>query len=362
MELAERGLRVLCLDREASAGRGNNRCAIGGIRATHSEPAKVSLCLRSLEVFGSWEETYGDDIGWREGGYCYVAYDDRTRSLLRGIVSDQRKAGLSITWNDPSVILELVPGIREEGLLGGTYSPHDGSANPMQACYAFHRRAANLGAEFGFGETVLGLEAGESRAMVRTDRGEYECGSVVNCAGSHARDLGSMVGVDLPVNPDSHEAGITEPVEIFFGPMVVDIRKGPGSANYYFYQHATGQVVFCITPDPVIPGTDDRETSEFLPMVSRRMVDLYPRLGNLKVRRTWRGCYPQTPDGSPILGRCGSESHYVAVGMCGQGFMLGPGVASLMARLITGESTSDDAAVLRELGPDRDFGSEEALK
>jgi sarcosine oxidase subunit beta len=362
MELAAGGSKVLCLDREASAGRGNNRCAIGGIRATHSEPAKVSLCLSSLEVFRTWEETYGEDIGWREGGYCYVAYDEPTKALLQGLVSDQRRAGLSISWNDATVVRELVPGIAEEGLLGGTYSPHDGSANPMQACYAFCRRAKSLGAEFRFGETVLELDAGETSARVRTDRGEYECGSVVNCAGSFARGLAGMAGVDLPVFPDSHEAGITEPVEIFFQPMVVDIRKAPGSANYYFYQHSTGQVVFCITPDPVIPGTDDRETSEFLPMVSRRMVALYPRLGNLKVRRTWRGCYPQTPDGSPIIGQCGPPSHYVAVGMCGQGFMLGPGVAALMARLITGEATTEDAEVLDELGPDRNFGSEEALK
>jgi sarcosine oxidase subunit beta len=43
--------------------------------------------------------------------------------------------------------------------------------------------------------------------------------------------------------------------------MVVDLRPGPGSKNYYFYQNVHGQVVFCITPDPPILGTDTRETS-----------------------------------------------------------------------------------------------------
>ena len=78
--------------------------------------------------------------------------------------------------------------------------------------------------------------------------------------------------------PDSHEAGITEPVAPFLGPMLVDIRPVEGSKNYYFYQHKPGGVVFCITPEPPVVGTDRRETSTFLPMIARRMVDLMPKL------------------------------------------------------------------------------------
>ena len=108
---------------------------------------------------------------------------------------------------------------------------------------------------------------------------------------------------------------------------------------------------------------DVRETSSFLPMVARRMVDLMPVLANLKVRRTWRGLYPMTPDGSPLLGRSTSLEGYVhAEGMCGQGYMLGPGVGSLLARLVAGRQRAEDAEVLHELRPDRDFGGEEALK
>ena len=59
-----------------------------------------------------------------------------------------------------------------------------------------------------------------------------------------------MAGIDVPVRPDSHEGAVTEPVARFLEPMVVDIRPVAGSANYYFYQHDTGQVIFCITPEP----------------------------------------------------------------------------------------------------------------
>lgn len=363
MYLAGEGLSVLCLDPEASAGQGNNKCAIGGIRATHSEPAKVRLCLESLDVFSSWKERYGDDIGWARGGYAYVAYDGKTEALLKGMLPKQKAAGLEIDWVDAESIRRIVPGIRADHLTGGTWSPHDGSASPMSSCYAFCRRAKALGAEFRFRERVTGLEMTDSRlTAVVTDKGTYPCGAFLNCAGSRARQIGAMAGIELPVFPDSHEGGVTEPVKPFFTPMVVDIRKAPGSANYYFYQHETGQVVFCITPDPPILGTSREETSEFLPLVAKRMVGLYPRLANLKVRRTWRGCYPQTPDGSPMVGRAGPGNSYLAVGMCGQGFMLGPGVGGLISRLIAGCAAAGDEMVLSALRADRPWSSQEALK
>ena len=161
-------------------------------------------------------------------------------------------------------------------------------------------------------------------------------------------------GLDAPVAPDCHEGGITEPVAPFLDPMVVDIRPAPGSANFYFYQHRPGQVIFCYTPNPAIVGSDRRETSAYLPMIARRMVDLMPKLGNLKVRRTWRGLYPMTPDGSPIVGRSLELEGYIdAIGMCGQGYMLGPGVGALVARIATSELRPGDAAILEELSPDR---------
>jgi sarcosine oxidase, subunit beta len=363
MSLAARGLSTLCIDPGSSAGQGNNKCAIGGVRATHTERAKVALSLRSLEVFGTWQGVFGDAIGWRRGGYLYVAYDTGVMELFGRNVPGQRSAGLDISLVGPGKVMELVPGISADGLLGGTWSPGDGSANPMQACYAFHRRAVELGAVFRFREKVTGFRLeGENRiTSVRTDRAEYPCGAVFNCSGSFAAEVGRMAGIELPVLPESHEAGITEPVQDLFAPMIVDIRKAPGSTNYYFYQHATGQVVFCITPDPPIPGTETGETSGFLPLVSSRMSDLYPRLANLKVRRVWRGVYPMTPDGSPLLGQVGPGNHFVAVGMCGQGFMLGPGIGETLARLLVSGLSETDRMILQELNPLRRFRTVEVL-
>jgi sarcosine oxidase subunit beta len=362
--LAQAGLNPLVIDQFASPGQGSNKAAIGGIRATHSDPTKIRLCIESIEIFSTWQETYGDNIEWYKGGYSFVAYREREERILKDLLKIQQAHGLDIRWLNRDDLLEVIPALNQEGLIGGTYSPGDGSASPMLTAHAFYIRARERGAEFRFRERVTGIIRRRGKAVgVRTDQGGYATETVINTAGPWARTVAQMAGLDVAVAPDSHEAGITEPVERFLEPMVVDIRPAAGSKNYYFYQHAPGPIVFCITPEPPIVGTDRRETSTFLPMIAPRMVDLMPKLANIKVRRTWRGLYPMTPDGFPIVGRARELEGYIyAVGMCGQGYMLGPGVGALLTRLVQEELTPEDKEGLEASSPYREFGREEKLK
>lgn len=364
LALGEMGINTLVLDSHASPGQGENKKAIGGVRATHSDPAKILSCLSSLRVFSTWEEQYGDNIEWLKGGYTFPVYREAEQKALKGILPIQKKFGLNIDFVGPEDILEVVPGINPEGLMGGTVSPDDGSASPLRAVNAFYRRAGELGVTFVFRKPVQQILVEEGKAVgVMTGGERYRAPVVVDAAGPQSRELCKTAGVDVPVIPDSHEGAITEPVKPFFTCMVVDLRPGPDSKNYYFYQNRLGQIVFCITPEPLIEGDDQRETSVFLPQVGARMVKLLPRLKNIRVRRMWRGLYPMTPDGSPLVGwNRDVEGLLHASGMCGQGFMLGPGVGEVVARLIAGKSTDEDRIVLEGFSPYRKFGGEEALK
>lgn len=363
-QLSEAGLRCLVLDPEASVGQGSNKRAIGGIRATHSDPAKIQICLKSIDIFSHWQDTFGDDIGWARGGYSFVAYREREVKILKNLLLIQKKYGLNIDWYDADELQALVPSLNPHGPLGGTFSPGDGSASPMLSALAFERQAKKNGAVFRYHEGVTGfLRTNGCIEGVTTAKGSYKAGLVINAAGDAARQIGALAGLDIPVQSDSHEAGITEPVAPFLGPMIVDIRPVEGSANYYFYQHITGQIVFCITPNPPIVGSDCRETSVFLPQVARRMIDIMPRLKNIKVRRIWRGLYPNSPDGAPIVGEVDGLKGYInAVGMCGQGFMIGPGLAYYLRKTVAGEDDSKASQILAPLTLHRDFGKKETLK
>ncbi len=370
-KLAESGLRVAVIDQEASWGRGQNRAAIGGIRATHSEPAKIRICLDSIRIISSLREEFGLDVEWNAGGYLYLAYDEERETAFRKMLEVQKTSGLEIDWIGPAQVESLAPGIWMDGLKGGTFSPKDGYASPLMAATAFHKLAVSRGVRFFFGCRVDAIRMRGSRVESMSSGGEsWSAGLFVNAAGAEAQDAAAMAGLSLPVHPDCHEAGVTEPVQRFLKPMIVDIRPDSESGNYYFYQSNSGQVVFCITPSPQVWGRDKDSTSGFLPLCVRRMLELYPRLRSLRVRRTWRGMYPMTPDGLPMVGYPGGLENFLhAVGMCGQGFMMGPGLAKILSESILGGSSLSNPAgstdygfIFEELACDRDFEHAEFLR
>lgn len=362
--MAKVGLKVLVIEIYPSVGQASNKHAIGGIRATHSDPAKIHLGNRSLEVFSSWQKIHGDDIEWQKGGYSFVAYEKEHAAMLKDLILWQQQHNLNISWLDNKELLEVLPNLNPEHLIGGTYSPDDGSASPLISAYAFHKRAVERGADFHFNEKVLDLVCDDSRVMgVKTDCGTYYSNITINAAGGWAKPISAKIGLKVPVDPDSHEAAITEPVSRLFYPMIVDMRAGPGSANFYFYQHPTGKIIFCMTPDPPILGTHTIASSGFLPKAARRLIELMPVLRYIRVRRVWRGTYPMTPDGSPIIGHVnGLDGLLLAVGMCGQGFMFGPGVGQLLTHLVMNELDELDQVILDSHSYHREFDKIERLK
>ncbi|MCX6646965.1 MAG: FAD-dependent oxidoreductase, partial [bacterium] len=319
--LAEEGVKVCCIEELPSTGQGQNKAAIGGVRATHSDPAKIGICLKSLEIFSTWEEVYGDHIKWKKGGYCFPAYGEREETILKNLLTIQKANNLEIDWVGPDRIKELVPGILPDGLRGGTFSPNDGQVSPLNFSASCHRVAKAKGVDFIFNETVIGIDLGHGDKVekVRTNKGVYSAPIVINAAGAKAKEIGALTGLDVPVTPDSHEAGITAAVEQFLDPLVVDIRPGADgkTANFYFGQGSTGQIIFCYTPSKLFVGTDFDETSEFMPVIVKRMIELVPRFKNLLIRRVWRGLYPMTPDGVAIVDKVEEQpGMYLAAGMC----------------------------------------------
>ncbi|HXK49562.1 MAG TPA: FAD-binding oxidoreductase [Clostridiales bacterium] len=361
--LSLKGKKVAVIEKEHSYGRGQNRAAIGGLRATHSDPAKIKICQMSIDILKRMEKDHGFEIDWLEGGYLYPIYEEAKEKALKELLVKQKSYGLDIDWISPEEIRELVPGINMNGLRGGTFSPHDGSASPLKTAGAYYRLSLDAGTTFFFDEEVVEFtKEGGKLISVKTDKRVLSAGVFINAAGGNAKEIGAMCGLDLPVYPDSHEAGVTEPVKYFFKPMVVDLRSDSQSANFYYYQNEGGQIIFCVTPDPKILGKDCDNTSEFLPLITRRIVDIHPRLKNIRVRRTWRGLYPMTPDGFPIVGRPKDiDNMFLAVGMCGQGFMLGPGLGKIISEIIV-DKTDKYNFILDQLSLYRQFEGNEMLK
>ena len=362
--LSKEKLSVLVIEKEASPGRGQNKAAIGGVRATHSEFSKIKLGLSSINELSNFKKNYNIDIDWFQGGYLYPIYSENDKKTVLDLLKKQQNAGLNIKWITKEEIKELVPQIETDNLLGGSYSPEDGNCSPLKTNFSYYKLAHKKGVDFSFNTLACSLLFSDDKSKVlgvKTNRGDFYSNYVLNCTGINLNDLHEKLNIQIPIKPDLHEAGITEPVKKWFNPLVVDIRGYPGSKNFYFYQNNEGQIIFCLTPEPPIYQSSNLPTYSFMTLSANRFLKILPVISNLRIRRTWRGYYPNSPDGLPIVEQI-FDNYIVIGGFCGQGFMFGPGIAILILKKLTDKLNNEDKKILNELSLKRDFSKIEFFK
>ncbi|CAD7939646.1 unnamed protein product [Amoebophrya sp. A120] len=396
--------KVLVLDGNPSSGQGDNKRALGGVRATFGNGAKIVVGLDSVEILRNWQRDTGDNIDWRDGGYLFPLYTEEDERKLKNLLPTQWKFGLEIDWIPPAEVEKLVPGIEKQNLRGGIFSPRDGQATPYLTSLSMLRLAKQRGVRFEFCHKVAGFmlsstgagggaavekASGVTTTVPAPPGSDFPSSStnmiqnrvvgvtaldtrtgrlrkfrattcVVNCLGATTNEVVSTLGHTLALKVDSHDAAVTKPCLGNPGfpkiqPLVVDIRNFAGSSSFYFYQNDRGQLLLSNAPYPEVPGFDTQETSHFLPLLAKRLLAVLPHAReHVEVRRIWRGLYANTTDGNPLVG---FDRHYAglfhAVGLGGQGFMLGPGVAKLITRIFSGQPNPHDELCLREFDPFR---------
>ncbi len=106
-----------------------------------------------------------------------------SKRTLKGLLDQQRALGLNIKWVGKEENLAIAPHLNPDGLLGGTFSPEDGSASPLKSCFAFWRHAQLAGAEFHFNEAVTDVIIHKNKVRgVRTNKDSYACNTFINAA------------------------------------------------------------------------------------------------------------------------------------------------------------------------------------
>jgi sarcosine oxidase subunit beta len=356
--LSRKGLKVAVVEQGYLCSGSTGRC-IGGIRQQFTSYGSIKLMMESVRHFQDMEQELGTDVHWHNGGYLFLAHSPEKKQAFLSNIAVQQATGLKdVRWVTPEECREISPGLDTTGLLGGSYCPSDGQAYPFAVVQGYAEQIKRSGGSvhtFSQVDQIL-QQGGKTTGVKTTDGREFWAGAVVNTAGPWAREVGQMAGIEIPVDPERHEALITEGVEYLNIPMLVDYRSDGG----YFQQYRhNGQFIGCYSPVPNVPGRSVDSTFEFLHEMPKRMLKLLPGLENLKVIRQWAGSYEMTPDGNPILDRTGLDGFYTVAGMCGHGFMLGPAMGRVAADLIF---SGDRTTPYPEFALKREFSRAEAMK
>ena len=357
--LAARGQRnVLVIDRGAIGEGSTGRCA-GGVRQQFSTEVNVRIGMLSRRILENFEDLTGLGADYKQIGYLFVASNDEVMAGLRRNLEVQRRAGLEdVEEVDPAQIARLVPGLRTDDLVGGTFCSTDGTAGPNEVTQGYAHAARLHGVRIIEGLAVTDLTPHRGGWRVVTGRGDIRAERVVICAGAWSRPLGAMADVDVPVAPFRRHIFVTKP---FAGitretPMTVDARTS-------LYFHPEGDGVLLGMTDPAEPESFRTDVDwDFLDHLVEHATQRFPSLEEAEIMTGWAGLYEVTPDHQAIIGESVAPGLWLACGFSGHGFMQAPAVGELCADLMLGHPPAVDLHPLRPARfAEGDYAAERAI-
>lgn len=267
------------------------------------------------------------DAGLQQPGGFWLGFseaDVRARAdLLERI--DREVGGIPYQIMDPSELRQYLPGLGPS-VVGGSFCPLDGHANPLQLLRGLHAALRQRGADVISGVDIAGVEydrdSGQFEALA-TDGQSWKSDRLVLAAGLGNARLAPQVGLHAPVSSTRGQVLITERLKPFLDYPTNKCR-----------QTAEGSVQIGSTSEDV--GLDDGTTSEKIEGLARRAVATFPALARARLVRAWGALRPLTPDGYPIYqGSASCPGAYVATSHSGvtlaaaHSFVIGPWMAGL---------------------------------
>lgn len=343
---------VAIIEREPMLGMGSTGRNAGGVRHQFSSEANVRLSIESIRCFENFTEEIGYPSDFHQDGYLFLLSNQDDLQAFRRNVDMQRRLGVEVDVISPQQARRLAPGLEVEGIVGATFCARDGIADPNGVTMGFAKAAQAAGARIYRETEVAGIETQAGRvAAVKTTAGRISTRTVVNAAGPHARNVGRMAGLDVPVLPYRRHIFITEALKQSTASL--DSRgSAPGSrimvidfeTSFYFHREGAG-VLFGMS-DPDEPSSFDMTVNwEFLEQVNSVALRRLPVLAEAGIAHAWAGLYEMTPDAMPIIGPAANvEGYFLITGFSGHGFQHSPAAGRILAEMIvSGEARDFDA-------------------
>jgi 4-methylaminobutanoate oxidase (formaldehyde-forming) len=301
----------------------------------------TKMMMRSVDLYRTLEAEVAMPTGWREVGSLRLASEPGRMEELARQAGWAKTFGLPLELVSADEARALFPPMSIDGVLGAAYLPTDGYIDPSQLTFALAEGARRRGVAVETNTRVVGIDVRGGRvSRVRTDRGDVDTGVVVDAGGMFAREIGEMVGVNVPIVPMAHEYLITRPSGI---PTDLPTMRDP-SLLVYFRPEVGGLVAGGYERHPAPWGLDGipsdfngRLLPEDWPRFEELLANAVTRIPSLEtaeVVKLINGPEAFTPDGEFILGESDVGGFWVAAGFCAHGLAGAGGMGQLVAEWI----------------------------
>ncbi len=352
--LAKFGWSDVCLLERSVLTAGSSWHAAGGVHALNADPNMAALQAYTIDLLSEIQAESGQDIGLSMTGGITVASAPARWEWLQSAYRIFQTIGIEDCYlMSPQDIKDKCPIMDITGVLGGLWCDREGYVDTTGTVHAYAGAAKKRGATVIEHTKVESLNQRPDRSWdVVTDKGVVHAEHVVNAGGLWAKQVGRMVGLDLPLSPLEHHYLLTDTIpEVaaldFELPMTVDLE-----GFTYMRQYQKGVLVGIYEINhkhwnmdgapwdygiELIQEDIDRISDE-LEMAFAR----YPVLTEIGVKNWVNGAFTFSPDGNPLVGPVSSVPNYwLACGVMA-GFLQGGGVGKTLAEwMIHGETEAD---------------------
>ncbi|MGI9525102.1 MAG: NAD(P)/FAD-dependent oxidoreductase [Hyphomicrobiaceae bacterium] len=394
--LAKRGKAVLLLEKGRVAGEQSSR-NWGWVRQQGRDWAELPIMMESNRIWRNLAKETGDsDLAFTSAGCLYLIETEAQRAKYHDWYELALRHQLGTRMLTTRELESFHPGIAGDWL-GAMFTESDGRAEPRLAVPALARAARRAGVVIveRCAVRILDMQAGRLCGVV-TEKGRVRSDQVVLAGGAWSTFFANNAGLDLPQlavrstvvrtmpAPEAYTANVSAPGLALrrrqdggYTVATGDLAEHYLSLESFRYLFKFRNLLKTSAKDVRIrvgapknfPGAwgtarrwsgDEMSPFERMRVVSpkpspivvsrieERLPKRFPALADVKIAEAWAGMIDVTPDAVPVLG----EDHrlpglYVATGLSGHGFGIGPAVGRIMANILTDRPTGHDLSRFR---------------
>lgn len=338
---------IVVVEKEFLAS-GASGAALGGIRTGFSDEKKIKRAQYGLDFYKGAEHTIGKPVGWYQGGYVYLAYDEQTFEGFKSTLELWKNNKVLYEFTtDIELMRKWLPGLDTNNIVGAVLFPEAGGANPFTSAYHIAEDAKRIGVEFITNDelTDIFVENGEVKGCITASGIRIHCKDIVNAAGSYAVRVSRMAGIDLGgyVFIDRHESLITEKMPMWLDPLVVSYH--PDLSGYWQQKRMEGpnaqegELVACFTPAQPLYGYNTYSDIYCLSRMAQSILLCQPNLEHVGIVRSYAHHYVGRKSGIPIIGLSDIKGFWFNIAHQGHGFMCAPGDAYALANTMVSGTT-----------------------
>ncbi len=367
--------KVLLLE-QGKLTSGSTWHAAGLVGQLRSSASITQVLKYSVELYKRLDAETGLETGWKMSGCLRLACNQDRWIEYQRLATTAGSFGMEMHLISPAEVKAMWPLMHTEDLVGASYLPTDGQANPSDITQSLAKGARMHGVEIREGIRVTGFRMAEGRIThVETTEGAIACEKVVNCSGQWARQVGALAGVNVPLQPVKHQYVVTEPIP---GLSTEAATVRDPDRFIYFKEEVGGLVTGGYETNPIPWTTGDLphdfqfqlfdDDWDHFAQHMEQAVERVPALNQAGVKQMINGPESFTPDGNFILGP-GPEcaNLYVGAGFNAFGIAAGGGAGWVLAEwVMSGEAPLDlwsvDIRRFSGLHRDRDWVCQRTLE